>query len=89
MRDTIRFGFAYGGRLIALGAVPLVIRSPDAVPAEGVPGWDASNYSTAFDPINRRGRNPVYSPTQVVDVVGRCRRHACWRGQGRLSHPLN
>ena len=35
MRDTIRFGLAYGVRLMALVAVVLAIQSPEAVPAEG------------------------------------------------------
>jgi hypothetical protein len=51
-------------RKILYGACLLVIllclcyNAPLAVPVDGEPGWNDTNFETAFDPANQRGRDP-------------------------------
>ncbi|MCZ7571577.1 MAG: hypothetical protein M5U01_23765 [Ardenticatenaceae bacterium] len=67
-RSTLRLLILAGALLVLQGAA---LGAPArggalSLPEDG-PGWDDSNYATAFDPVNRRGRNPVYSalPPQI------------------------
>lgn len=40
-----------------------------------IPQWDETNYLTAFDPSNRRGRNAVYSAMPQLSSIGSRRLH--------------
>lgn len=63
-------GLMHRTSILALIGLMFMIQGEDALPQEGEPAWDDTNYSTALDPPNRRGRNPVYSAAPVQSSVG-------------------